>query len=152
MRCGFNGMKFCELPKENKRNNKNVFTFLTFYLLPSSFFLSDFTFYKEALCFIVFLLSLCSGTLTLESIFEQIGQKLKKNILILKFHPEMKFFFSSWDEISSLYFLTGMSTSRNEISSRQKRVNSKRHFTIDRDNFIPGRVLSRDKISLVNTL
>ena len=68
---------FCKLPKENKRNKKNVFTFLTFYLLPSSFFLSDFTFYEEALCFIVFLLSLCSGTLTLESIFE-IGQKLKK--------------------------------------------------------------------------
>ena len=56
MRCGFNGMKFCKLPKENKRNNKNVFTFLIFYLLPSSFFLSDFTFYKEVLCFIIFIL------------------------------------------------------------------------------------------------
>ena len=37
-------------------------------------------------------------------------------------------------------FLTGMSSSRDEILSRQKRVNSKRHFTIDRDDFIPGRV------------
>ena len=44
------------------------------------------------------------------------------------FHPRMKFHpYSSWDE----------------ISSQQKRVNSKRHFTIDRDKFIPGRVSSR---------
>ena len=35
------------------------------------------------------------------------------------------FFFSSWDEISSLFHLG------------QKCVNSKRHFTIDRDYFIP---------------
>ena len=49
----------------------------------------------------------------------------KKNILILKFHPGMKclhVFFSSPDE----------------ISSRQKRVNSKRYFTTDGDDFIPG--------------
>ena len=54
--------------------------------------------------------------------------KIKKNKLILKFHPRMKclhVFFSSQDE----------------ISSRQKRVNSKRHFTIDRDDFIPGLVM-----------
>ena len=75
-----------------------------------------------------FILSLCSNTLTLESVFEYIRQKLIKNMLILKFHPGMKclhvffFFFSS----------------RDEISSWQKRVNSKRHFTIDRDDFIPG--------------
>ena len=45
-----------------------------------------------------------------------------------------------------------MSSSRDEISSRQKRVNSKRHFTIDRDHIVPGRVLSRDEILRVNTL
>ena len=81
-----------QLHNENNRNNKNVFTFLIFYLLSSSFFFLDFTFYKEALCFITFILSLCSNTLTLESIFEYIGQKLKKT-LILKFHPVMMSFF-----------------------------------------------------------
>ena len=45
-----------------------------------------------------------------------------------------------------------MSLPRDEISSRQKRVNSKRHFTIDRDDFIPRQVSSRDEISRVNTL
>ena len=121
-------------------------TFLIFYLLSSSFFFSDFTFYKEALSFIAFILSLYSNTSTLESIFEYICQKwkktkkTKKNMLILKFHPGVKclhVFFSSRDEISSV-FLTEMSSSRDEISSRQKRVNSKRHFTIDRDDFILG--------------
>ena len=81
---------FNKVPRENNKNNKNNFTFLIFYLLSSSFFFSDFTFYKEALCFIIFILSLCSNTLTLESIFEYIRQKLIKNMLILKFHPEMK--------------------------------------------------------------
>ena len=41
---------------------------------------------------------------------------------------------------------------RDEISSQQKRVNSKRRFTVDRDDFILGRVSSRDEISRVNTL
>ena len=45
-----------------------------------------------------------------------------------------------------------MSSSRDEISSRQKCESSKRHFTIDRDDFIPGRVSSRDETSRVNTL
>ena len=45
-----------------------------------------------------------------------------------------------------------MSSSWNEISSRQKRVNSKRYFTIDGDDFVPVRVSSRDEISRVNTL
>ena len=53
--------------------------------------------------------------------------KIKKNMLILKFHPGMK--------------LHPCLSSRDEISSRQKRVNCKRHFTIDRDDFIPGRNL-----------
>ena len=60
-------------------------------------------------------------------------------MLILKFHPGMKclhVFFS--------FFHPGMKfhpclSSRDETSSRQKRVSSKRHFTIDRDDFIPGR-------------
>ena len=59
-------------------------------------------------------------------------------MLILKFHPRMKclhVFFS--------FFHPGMKfhpclSSRNEISSRQKRVNGKRHFTINRDDFIRG--------------
>ena len=49
---------FSKLHKENNGNNKNVLTFLIFYLLWSPLFFSDFTFYKEALCFIRFVLSL----------------------------------------------------------------------------------------------
>ena len=45
------------------------------------------------------------------------------------------FFIPGWNFVS--VFLTGMSSSRDEISSRQKRVNSKRYLTIDRDDFIP---------------
>ena len=59
-------------------------------------------------------------------------------MLIFKFHPRMKFH--------------PCLSSQDEISSREKRVNSKRHFTIDRDDFIHGRVSSRDEISRVNTL
>ena len=103
---------FSKLHKENNKNNKNIFTFLIFYLLLSSFFFLDFTFYEGALCFITFILSLCSNTLTLESIFEYIRQ----------------------------------------ISSREKRVNSKWHFTIDRDDFILGLVSFWGEISRVNTL
>ena len=62
--------------------------------------------------------------------------KILKNMLIFKFHPRMKFH--------------PCLSSQDEISSREKRVNSKRHFTIDRD-FIQGRVSSRDEISRVNT-
>ena len=60
------------------------------------------------------------------------------------------FFIPGWNFIP--VFLRGMSSSWDEILSRQKRENSKRHFTIDRDDFIPGRVSSRDEISRVNTL
>ena len=99
-----------------------------------------------------FILSLCSNTLTLESIFEYIRQKLIKNMLILKFHPGMKrlhvFFSFFHPRMKSHPCLS----SQDEISSRQKRVNSKRHFTINRDDFIRGRVSSRDEISRVNTL
>ena len=79
--------------------------------------------------------------LNLENILEYIRQKLKK-------HAHFKI--SSRDEVFTRLFF--FFSSRDEISSRQKRVNSKRHFTIDRDDFIPGRVSSRDEISRVNTL
>ena len=59
-------------------------------------------------------------------------------MLILKVHPGMKFH--------------PCLSSQDETSSRQKRVNSKRHLTIDRVDFIPERVSSRDEISRVNTL
>ena len=71
-------------------------------------------------------------------------QKLKKYMLFLKFHPGMKclhvffFFFSPQDEVSSLSFWQGWVHPPDEISSRQKRVNSKRYFTIDSDDFVPG--------------
>ena len=82
----------------------------------------------------IYVLSLCSNALTLESIFVHIRQKLKKNILILKFHPGMKCLHALF------YFIFIFFSSWGEISSQQKRVNSRRHFTIDRDDFIPGRV------------
>ena len=44
-----------------------------------------------------------------------------------------------------------MGSSLDEISSREKGVNIKRHFTIDSNDFIRERVSSRDKISRVNT-
>ena len=119
---------------------ENVFKIFIFYLFSSSFFFSDFTFCKEALCFIIFILWLCLNRLTLKSIFEFIT-KIKE-----KRHGHFKI--SSWDEVfTRLFFflprwnfipvfLIGMSSSWDEILSRQKRVNSKRHFTIDRDDFM----------------
>ena len=79
-------------------------------------------------------------------------------MLILKSHLGTKvltrlfflFIIPGWNFIP--VFLTGVSLSWDEISSRQKRVNSKRHFTIDRNDFILGRVSSWDEISRVNTL
>ena len=86
-----------KLHKENNKKNENVLTFLIFYLR-SSFFLSGFTFYKEALCFIIFILSsLCSNMLNLENILEYIRQKLKK-------HAHFKI--SSRDEVfTRLFFI-----------------------------------------------
>ena len=79
----------------------------------------------------MFILSLCSNMLSLENILEYIHtSKIKKK------HTHFKI--SSWDEVFTRLFF--FFSSRDEISSRQKRVNSKRHFTIDRDDFIPGRV------------
>ena len=87
--------------------------------------------------------SLCSNMLTLESVFEYICRKLTHLKISSRdeVFTRLFFFFSSWDEFLSV-FLTGMSSSQDEISSRRKRVNSKRHFTIDRDNF------SRDEFHL----
>ena len=129
---------FSKLHKENNRNNKNVFTYLVFCLLSLSIFFSNSTFNKEALCFITFILSLWSNTLTLKAYLNTyVKKKFKKNahfkissgmkclhVFFSFFHPGMKFH--------------PCLSSRDEISSRQKRVNSKRHFTIDRDDFIPG--------------
>ena len=63
---------------------KNTLTFFIFYLLCSSSFFSGFTFYKEALCLIIFRLSLCSNMLNLS----------RDEVFTLLF-----FFFSSGDEI-----------------------------------------------------
>ena len=66
----------------------------------------------------------------------------------IKFHPCFLTGMSSYrDEISSLQKLVN-----SNISFWQKRVNSKRHFMIDRDRFIPGRVSTLDEISRVNIL
>ena len=75
----------------------------------------------------------------LESIFEYLRQKLKKN------HAHFKI--SSRDEVFTRLFFFFF-----EVLSRQKRVNSKRYFTIDRDNFVPERVSSWDEISRVKTV
>ena len=78
-------------------------------------------------------------------------------MLIVKIHPVMiclhiffLFFFPKWNFI--LVFLVGMNSSRDEILSRRKYVNSKRYFIIDKDGFILGRVSSLDQTSRVNTL
>ena len=73
-------------------------------------------------------------------------------MLVLKFHPEMNCL-----HVVFSFFHSGMKShpclsSWDKISSQQKRVNSKIHFTIDRDDFIPRRVSSRDEISRANTL
>ena len=73
-------------------------------------------------------------------------------MLILKFHPGMKclhVFFSFFHP--GIKFHPYLSF-WDEIPSRQKRVNSKSYFTIDRDDFISGRVSSQDEISRINTL
>ena len=83
--------------------------------------------------------------------------KNEKSMLILKFHLGMKcstscflFFIPGWNFIP--LFHPRMSSFRDEISSWQKRVNSKRLFITDKDDFNPGRASSGDEISRVNTL
>ena len=76
---------------EQNRNYRNYnFYIFDFSLLSSSFFFSDFIFHKEALCFIIFVLWLCSNMLNLEKHTWIHKSKIKKNMLILKFHPRMK--------------------------------------------------------------
>ena len=89
---------------------------------------------------------------------ECMRQKLSKKILIVRFHPRMKclhviffiFFIPRLDP--TRFFSAEMISSRDKISFRQERKNTKIHFTIDSDDFIRGLVSSRDEISRVNTL
>ena len=91
--------------------------------------------------------------INLESIFEYIRQKLKK-LAYFKISSwdevfiRLVFFFTFRYEISSLSFWQGWTHSGMNL----ERVNSNRHFTIDRDVFISRRVSSRDEISRVNNL
>ena len=73
-------------------------------------------------------------------------------MLILKFHPGMKCFHVFFNDFHPEMKFHPRLSSRDDISSRQERVNSKRHFTIDWDDFISRRVSSWDEISRVNTL
>ena len=61
------------------------------------------------------------------------------------------FFFSSRDETSSLSFWQRWVHPGMKFHLGKKRLNSKRHFTLDRDEFVRGRVSSQDEISPVNT-
>ena len=63
---------------------------------------------------------------------EYMRQKLSKNMLKISSRGIYTSFFLFFIPA----FLAGMSSSRDKISSRQKRINKKRHFTIDRDDFI----------------
>ena len=91
--------------------------------------------------------------INLESIFEYIRQKLKK-LAYFKISSwdevfiRLVFFFTFRYEISSLSFWQGWT----HPGMNFERVNSNRHFTIDRDVFIPRRVSPRDEISRVNNL
>ena len=117
-----------KLPQKNKRNNKNVLTFLIFYRLSSSFFFFlDFTFYKVALIF-HYIHTLMFKHVNIGKHIWIHTSKMKKK------HTHFKI--SSRDEVFTRLFF--FFSSRSEISSWQKRVNSKRHFTIDRDDFILG--------------
>ena len=102
---------FCKLPKENKRNNKNVFIFLMFTCCPHPFSFRTSLFTRPYV-----------QTRSLQKAYLNNTSKMKKKKCL-------HIFFSSPDEISSLsVFLTGMISTQDEISSRQKRVNSKRHL------------------------
>ena len=111
---------------------------MIFYLFSSFFFFWDFTFFiKRPYVWFIHTLIMFKHVNLGKHIWIQ-RQKLTKNMLVLKFHPGMNclhVFFS--------FFHSGMKShpclsSWDKISSRQKRVSSKIHFTIDRDDFIPG--------------
>ena len=118
---------FSKFHKENNRNNKSVLTFLIFYLLCSSFFYSYFTFimlkhhnFGKHIWIIRQKTFLKNAHFKISSRDDSIYTSF-----FSFFHPGRKFHTSLFD--------------RDEfILSRQKRVNRKRHFAIDRDNFIPG--------------
>ena len=121
---------FSKLHKENNRNNKSVLTFLIFYLLCSSFFYSYFTFIMlKHHNFGKHIWIIRQKTFLKNAHFKiWSGMIVFTHLFFSFFHPgRFKHVFS-----------TGMSSSRDEVLSRQKRVNRKRHFTIDRNNFIPG--------------
>ena len=135
-----------KLHKENNRNNKSVSTFFIFYLLFSSFFFSDFTFYKELLCFIRFILSLCSNTWTLESIFQCIRQKLKKTCSLQNFIPgwivytPFFLFFHPGVKFHPCLFESSFICNRDEISSRIKKI------------YVYTSISSRDETSRISSL
>ena len=85
-------------------------------MLSSSFSFWDFTFYNEALCFVVFILSLCSNT-TLENIFEYIHQKFLKKYAHFKILSRDEFF----TRFFFLFFIPGWN-----------------FIPVFRDEFIPG--------------
>ena len=104
--------------------------------------------------FTMFIVSLYSNMWNLESIFEYKRQKLKKEHAHFKilsrgevftllfffyfFHPGMKLHPCLFDRNE---FIPGW----NFISTKT----CKRHFSIDRDDFIPGRVSSQNEFSRV---
>ena len=102
------------------------FWFFTGYHHPFFFFL-DFTFYKVALIF-HYIHTLMFKHVNIGKHIWIHTSKMKKK------HTHFKI--SSRDEVFTRLFF--FFSSRSEISSWQKRVNSKRHFTIDRDDFILG--------------
>ena len=117
--------KFQSFVNFTKKINDNDFPSFSFYKMPYTFLLT----------------SIMLKHVEVGKYIEYMRQKLRKNMLTLKFHPGMKclhvffsFFIPGWNFIPA--FL-GMSSSQDEISSRQKRVNSKRLFTIDIDEFRP---------------
>ena len=89
-------------------------------------------FYKKALCSFVITFIIMFKYVKTGKYNEHMRQKSRDEVSALLFF----FIFSSWDKISSW----------------QKRVNSKRDFTIDSDDLIAGRVSSLDEISRVYTL
>ena len=88
---------------------------------------------------------------------EHMRQKLSKNLPIFNFFTRMNCFPSFFLRFFILgshfipVFLTGISSSGDKISSKKKRVNNKRQFTLENDDFIPEPVSSRDQISCLNT-
>ena len=97
---------FVNFPKKIKEIIKMFLHFWFFTCCPHSFS------FRASLCFIIFILSLCSNMLNLENILEYIRQKLKKHAHFKissrdEVLTRLFFFFSYRDEISSLSFWQG---------------------------------------------